>query len=231
MAAFENGQQCGDKEVVKDKVKDFFKFCFDEEVGVPVRLDNACFNSISDEDNEMLVRVISKEEVKLVVWSCDSSKSPGPDDFNFDFMKFCWDFLKKDIITTMNEFAIRSYWPRGSNVSFICLIPKVDNPQQLMFVLVNESPTKEFHLKRGLCQGDPVVPFLFLILVKGLACVSRKAVDKKIKRNFLWGWGSKGRKITWVFRKKVYEPRKAGGLGILDLRLFNDALLGKWIDI
>ena len=31
------------------------------------------------------------------------------------------------------------------------------------------------------------------------------------------------------FLKKVCEPREAGGLGILDLRLFNVAMLGKWI--
>ena len=29
--------------------------------------------------------------------------------------------------------------------------------------------------------------------------------------------------------KKVCEPRDYGGLGIIDLRLFNLALLGKWI--
>jgi len=27
----------------------------------------------------------------------------------------------------------------------------------------------------------------------------------------------------------VYEPRDFGGLGIIDLRIFNLALLGKWI--
>ena len=31
----------------------------------------------------------------------------------------------------VNEFTIRGSRPRGSNASFICLIPKVDNPQQL----------------------------------------------------------------------------------------------------
>jgi len=52
---------------------------------------------------------------------------------------------------------------------------------------------------------------------------------EKLQRRFMWSWGSKGRKVTWVSWKKVCEPQDVGGLGILNLRLFNVALLGKWI--
>jgi len=41
--------------------------------------------------------------------------------------------------------------------------------------------------------------------------------------------GSEGRKIIWASCKKVCEPREADSLGILNLRIFNVALLGKWI--
>jgi len=51
----------------------------------------------------------------------------------------------------------------------------------------------------------------------------------RIQRNVLWGWGFDGRKIAWASCKKVCEPRKARGLGIIDLKVFNTALLGKWI--
>ena len=39
--------------------------------------------------------------------------------------------------------------------------------------------------------------------------------------------GSEGRKIIWASCKKVCEPREADSLGILNLRIFNVALLGK----
>jgi len=46
---------------------------------------------------------------------------------------------------------------------------------------------------------------------------------------FLWGWGSEGSKIVWASWKKVCESRESRGLGIIDLRIFNLTLLGKWI--
>jgi len=122
---------CDDKEVVKDKVMSFFKSRFEGVDEVPVRLDNVQFSSVSVEENRMLVEDISDEEVKFAVWSCESSNSPGPDGFNFGFSKFCWEILKEDVLKAVNEFANRGSWPRGSNASFICLVPKIDNLQQL----------------------------------------------------------------------------------------------------
>jgi len=42
-------------------------------------------------------------------------------------------------------------------------------------VLVNGSPTEEFESKRGLRQGDPLAPFLFVIVVEGLTGLVREA--------------------------------------------------------
>jgi len=42
-------------------------------------------------------------------------------------------------------------------------------------VLVNGSPMEEFKPKRGLRQGDPLAPFLFLIVAEGLTGLMRNA--------------------------------------------------------
>jgi hypothetical protein len=46
-----------------------------------------------------------------------------------------------------------------------------------MSVLVNGSPTNDFKVGRGLRQGDPSSPFLFLIVAEGLAGMMKRAVD------------------------------------------------------
>jgi len=51
----------------------------------------------------------------------------------------------------------------------------------------------------------------------------------KLQRNFLWRWDSDGRKIAWASWKNVCELKEVGGLGMIEIRWFNIALLGKWI--
>jgi len=57
---FINGCFCEDKELVKDKVREFFKARFESGDGFQVRLDNVPFNFVSDADNEMLVKSFSE---------------------------------------------------------------------------------------------------------------------------------------------------------------------------
>jgi hypothetical protein len=56
-----------------------------------------------------------------------------------------------------------------------------------MSVLVNGSPTEEISIKRGLKQGDPLAPFLFLIVAEGLGGLMRMAVDRGRFKSFLVG--------------------------------------------
>lgn len=55
-------------------------------------------------------------------------------------------------------------------------------------ILVNGTPTGTFNATRGIRQGDPISPFLFILAVEGLGRKIKKELrDKKIKGIKLWG--------------------------------------------
>jgi hypothetical protein len=47
-------------------------------------------------------------------------------------------------------------------------------------VLVNGSPTDEFPLEPGLRQGDPLSPFLFLVVAQGLNVLMQALVENQL---------------------------------------------------
>ncbi|XP_057808482.1 uncharacterized protein LOC131022959 [Salvia miltiorrhiza] len=230
----------------------------------------------------------TEEEIRTAVWNCEGGKSPGPDGFNFNFFKNCWEIIKDDLFEVMRDFHSHGKLAKGSNPSFIALIPKkegaavlkefrpislinclykviskvlasrlkqvmhliiaecqsafvggryildgvivlneiieettkkkkglalfkvdfaraydtvdwafLDNMLEHMNfgfkwrgwisgclcsasanVLVNGSPSGEFRLERGLRQGDPLSPFLFLIVAEGLNLLVERAIHK-----------------------------------------------------
>ncbi|KAL5128072.1 Transposon TX1 uncharacterized protein [Glycine soja] len=63
-------------------------------------------------------------EIKEVMWDCDGNKSLGLDGYTFKFIKHFWDILKGDFCMVLREFHANGKIPRGTNASFIALIPK-----------------------------------------------------------------------------------------------------------
>jgi len=80
---------------------------------------------IIEADNVLLTKEILEDEVKVEVWDCDGSKSLGPDGYNLNFIKYSCVVIKNDIVKAVSSFHSYGLWPKGTNGSFLTLIPKV----------------------------------------------------------------------------------------------------------
>lgn len=91
-------------------------------------MDDVIFSKISEQDNITLIEMFSREEIKKTVWDCEGNKSPGPDGYNFTFMKSCWNVVGEEFCDMVADFHCNDRIVRGGNASFLVLIPKKENP-------------------------------------------------------------------------------------------------------
>jgi hypothetical protein len=82
---------------------------------------------LSPELRDPLEAPISKEEIEEVVKSLPNEKSPGPDGFNNEFIKSCWNIIAEDIVHLIEDFYDEKVSLESINSSLITLIPKVDS--------------------------------------------------------------------------------------------------------
>jgi hypothetical protein len=95
------------------------------------KLDGVIFPTLSEEENLGLIANFTLEEIEDVVRSSDGNKSPGPDGFNFSFLKKFWNLIKDEIRIMFDQFHGNSCFPKSFLSYFIALIPKVSSPSSL----------------------------------------------------------------------------------------------------
>ncbi|CAJ2667282.1 unnamed protein product [Trifolium pratense] len=111
-------------EEVKGFVKNYFENNFRESWENRPNLNRVLFHSLSVEDNTFLLEPFSLDEVREVIWNSDGNKCPGPDGFNFNFLKACWEIIKYDIVDFMHEFHSNAVLPKAVTTSFLVLSPR-----------------------------------------------------------------------------------------------------------
>lgn len=101
---------------IKEEAVAYFQNAFKEEHKTRPTFEKLNFKQISSDESEFLTAPFTHEEVDAAVASCDSQKAPGPDGFNFSFIKSAWDVIKTDIYGIVNEFGLRHISPEGVTV-------------------------------------------------------------------------------------------------------------------
>ncbi|XP_022026965.1 uncharacterized protein LOC110928010 [Helianthus annuus] len=89
-----------------------------------------CFNlvSLSPAEADALTEPFSVVEIKESIWDCVGDRAPGPNGFNFKFIKNNWDSFQGDFLRLFHEFYANGSINRCCSSSFIALIPKVKDP-------------------------------------------------------------------------------------------------------
>ncbi|KAK2442416.1 hypothetical protein QL285_013611 [Trifolium repens] len=116
---------------VREATVAFFKNHFSSEGWHRPNLDGVDFPVLSEGDNMMLIAPFSCEEIEDAVKTSDGGKCPGPDGFNFAFIKEFWDIMKHEVRIMFDQFAGNDCLPRCLLSYFLTLIPKVKSPQEL----------------------------------------------------------------------------------------------------
>ncbi|GKU92859.1 hypothetical protein SLEP1_g6527 [Rubroshorea leprosula] len=116
---------------LKEGVMKHFQELFTEDDWERPILEGIEFKKVTLEQNITLTTQFMEKEVKEAVWDCDSSKAPVPNGFNFGFLKAMWEIVKDDVVKFIEDFHTSGRLVKGSNASFIVLIPKKENPVRI----------------------------------------------------------------------------------------------------
>ena len=112
---------------IKKEVVGFYRRLYSQEELLQVCLPAGYLSMISLDKANELERMPSKEEIAATLKSCDSSKAPGYDGFNLNFIKKMWEQFEEEICNFILAFFESKRLPPDINQTWVALIPKVDN--------------------------------------------------------------------------------------------------------
>ncbi|XP_071920617.1 uncharacterized protein [Coffea arabica] len=112
-------------EDIKLSASDFFSTLFtaDRAAGSGIR-PSLELPKLTPEENDMLLKSPSVEEVHTVICSLDSQSAAGPDGFGGGFYQSCWECIKDDFMDAVQDFFAGVSMPRGFSSTTITLLPK-----------------------------------------------------------------------------------------------------------
>nr|GEV20684.1 hypothetical protein [Tanacetum cinerariifolium] len=119
------------KDVAKDFIQHYEVFLGQPGTTTDFNINNLFPTKLNDNEALEMVRDISNQEVKSVMFSMGSDKSLGPDGFTAAFFKVSWDIIGLDVTKAICEFFTNGRLLKELNHTIIALIPKVNAPARV----------------------------------------------------------------------------------------------------
>ncbi|XP_055830830.1 uncharacterized protein LOC129899847 [Solanum dulcamara] len=86
---------------------------------------------VTDQQNELLHFIPTKEELKEVVFSMSPTSAAGPDGMSGKFFHSCWDIICDDLLKLVQYFFNGHCIPRYISHACLVLLPKTKHPNKL----------------------------------------------------------------------------------------------------
>ncbi|GJX67803.1 hypothetical protein Tco_0303530 [Tanacetum coccineum] len=110
-----NGLWCEDPNLIKSEVVRHYKTLFSERTSIRPIFCCDRVEKISVDDAFLVEKDFTEEEILEVVRACGGDKAPGPDGFNFKYIRKFWDILKVDLVSAIKWFGDNMDISRGCN--------------------------------------------------------------------------------------------------------------------
>ncbi|KAL4312016.1 hypothetical protein GQ457_01G003630 [Hibiscus cannabinus] len=137
----ESGRWIEEEKEIRREFQRFFERLYTKEEEIDMNsLADLIPQSISADINSRLGRQVTEEEIKKAAFEMGALKSPGPDGFSGIFFQTFWETVKSDVVSTVLDFFETGNLDEDMNKTNIVLIPKVKNPNALVFEVESEHP-------------------------------------------------------------------------------------------
>nr|GEX81273.1 reverse transcriptase domain, reverse transcriptase zinc-binding domain protein [Tanacetum cinerariifolium] len=220
---------------------DHFSSRFHEERPIRLKFRSDNFRRLDREDVIMLESAFTIEEVKAAVWDCSSSKSPGPDGFNFKFITRGLYIANEGVNISLLQYADDALffgeWSKSNAVHLVhilsCLhdvsglpigrnLRKVEAWSEVIDRFSKRLATwksKLLSIGGRLTLVKSVLgslPLYYLSIFRAPKSVF--SCLETITKRFFWGFKENEQKMIWVRWQTVLSDKKDGGLGVGSLK-------------
>nr|GEX71381.1 RNA-directed DNA polymerase, eukaryota [Tanacetum cinerariifolium] len=146
-------------------------------------------------------RSVFRDEIRVAVSNCGENKSSGPDGYTFEFFRRYWRFIGSDFCLAVECFFKSGSFPKGSNSSFIALIPKVTDAKFVtdfkpisLIGYVYKVVTKILANHLATVISDLVFD------IQSAFVANRQILDGPFILNELLAWGKRKKKQAMIFK-------------------------------
>ena len=121
-----DGQITNDRGVFSSRIIQYFRdiFSFAPVTSDRDFLQDIMSSEVTAEQNDMLISIPARDEVKAAVFALSPESAPGPDGFGGYFFQRFWEVIGEDMYEAVAEYFRTGVIPTGMNSSFVTLIPK-----------------------------------------------------------------------------------------------------------